>query len=86
MIKNSTQLNYQIWNNYLINSIISTPEGKADFERKLRDLLKVIKDKNIKKHYGIFFKKFITKLFYSDNGFSIPNNKKKILMQLINLK
>lgn len=76
LIKNSTQLNYQIWNNYLINSNISTPEGKADFERKLRDLLKVIKDKNIKKHYGIFFKNSLQKLFYSDNGFSIPNNKK----------
>ncbi len=76
LIKNSTQLNYQIWNNYLINSNISTPEGKADFERKLRDLLKVIKDKNIKKHYGIFFKNSLQKLFYSDNDFSIPNNKK----------
>jgi len=76
LIKNSTQLNYQIWNNYLINSNISTPEGKADFERKLRDLLKVIRDKNIKKHYGIFFKNSLQKLFYSDNDFSIPNNKK----------
>ena len=76
LIKNSTQLNYQIWNNYLINSNISTPEGKADFERKLRDLLKVIKDKNIKKHYGIFFKNSLQKLFYSDKDFSIPNNKK----------
>ena len=76
LIKNSTQLNHQIWNNYLINSNISTPEGKADFERKLRDLLKVIKDKNIKKHYGIFFKNSLQKLFYSDNDFSIPNNKK----------
>ena len=76
LIKNSTQLNYQIWNNYLINSNISTPEGKADFERKLRDLLKAIKDKNIKKHYGLFFKNSLQKLFYSYNDLNIPINKK----------
>ena len=76
LVKNSTQLNYQIWNNYLINSNTSTPEGKADFERKLRDLLKVIKDKNIKKHYGLFFKNSLQKLFYSYNDFNIPINKK----------
>ena len=76
LIKNSTQLNFQIWNNYLINSDISTPEGKADFERKLRDLLKVIKDRNIKKHYGLFFKNSLQKLFYSYKDFNIPINKK----------
>ncbi len=76
LIKNSTQLNYQIWNNYLINSDITIPEGKADFERKLRDLLKEIKDKNIKKHYGLFFKNSLQKLFYSYNDLNIPINKK----------
>ena len=76
LIKNSTQLNYQIWNNYLINSDITIPEGKADFERKLRDLLKAIKDKNIKKHYGLFFKNSLQKLFYSYNDLNIPINKK----------
>ena len=76
LVRNSTQLNHQIWNNYLNNSDISTPEGKADFEKKLREVLKVIKDKDIKKHYGLFFKNSLQRLFYNYNNFNIPINKR----------
>ena len=63
LIKNATPLNKQIWNNLLEDSDLSSPEGRANLEKELRDILRQIKDKDIRKHYGLFFKESLDKAF-----------------------
>ena len=56
LAKDSTPLNEQIWKNYFKKADVSTPEGKANLEKELRSILMQINDKNIRKHYGLYFK------------------------------
>ena len=74
--KDSTSLNDQIWRNYLSKSDISTPEGKANLERELRSLLRLVGDKSIRKHYGLFFKDSLDKIFYNNKVNFVPLNRK----------
>ena len=67
LIKNATPLNKQIWNNIFEDSDLSNPEGRANLEKDLRDILRKIKDKDIKKHYGLFFKESLDKVFNYNN-------------------
>ena len=65
LTKNSTPLNQQIWKNFLNSADISTPEGKANLEKELRSILRQISDKDIRKHYGLYFKESMDKVFYN---------------------
>ena len=68
LIKNATPLNKQIWNNLFEDSDLSSPEGRANLEKELRDILRKIKDKDIRKHYGLFFKESLDKTFNYNNS------------------
>ena len=72
----STSLNDQIWRNYLNKADISTPEGKANLEKELRSLLRLVGDKDIRKHYGLFFKESLEKIFYNNKKNFLPLNRK----------
>ena len=76
LAKDSTSLNDQIWRNYLNKADISTPEGKANLEKELRSLLRLVGDKNIRKHYGLFFKESLDKIFYNNKTNFVPLNRK----------
>ena len=76
LVRESTSLNDQIWRNYLNKADISTPEGKANLEKELRSLLRLVGDKNIKKHYGLFFKESLDKIFYNNKVNFVPLNRK----------
>jgi len=76
LAKDSTSLNNQIWRNYLNKADISTPEGKASLEKELRSLLRLVGDKNIRKHYGLFFKESLDKIFYTNKSNFKPLNRK----------
>ena len=52
--------------NYFKRADISTPEGKANLEKELRSILMQINDKNIRKHYGLYFKNSLNKIFYDN--------------------
>jgi len=67
LIEKSVPLNKQMWNNTFANSDTTSPEGKADLESQLRSILRKINDKNIKKHYGLFFKESLEKSFNNKN-------------------
>ena len=72
----SISLNDQIWRNFLNKIDISTPEGKANLEKELRSILKLIGDKSIRKHYGLFFKECLDKIFYNNKENFMPLNRK----------
>ena len=72
----SISLNDQIWRNFLNKIDISTPEGKANLERELRSILRLIGDKSIRKHYGLFFKECLDKIFYNNKENFMPLNRK----------
>ena len=72
----SISLNDQIWRNFLNKIDISTPEGKANLERELRSILRLIEDKSIRKHYGLFFKECLDKIFYNNKENFMPLNRK----------
>ena len=72
----SIALNDQIWRNFLNKIDISTPEGKANLERELRSILRLIEDKSIRKHYGLFFKECLDKIFYNNKENFMPLNRK----------
>ena len=72
----SISLNDQIWRNFLNKIDISTPEGKANLERELRSILRLIEDKSIRKHYGLFFKECLDKVFYNNKENFMPLNRK----------
>jgi len=76
LTKDSTPLNDQIWRIYLAKANISTPEGKANLEKELRSLLRLLGDKNIRKHYGLFFKESLDKIFYNNRENFVPLNRK----------
>ena len=76
LAKDSTSLNDQIWRNYLNKADISTPEGKANLEKELRSLLRLVGDKDIRKHYGLFFKESLEKIFYNNKKNFLPLNRK----------
>ena len=79
LAEDSTPLNEQIWNNYLRKADISTPEGKANLEKELRSILTQINDKNIRKHYGLFFKDSMNSVFYDDKNSQILYSRKSRL-------
>ncbi len=79
LVENSTPLNQQIWKNFLKRADISTPEGKANLEKELRLVLMQIDDKNIRKHYGFYFKESLDKLFHKDRKNPIFYNKENKL-------
>jgi len=78
LIKNATPLNKQIWNNLFEDSDLSNPEGRASLEKELRSILRLIKDKDIRKHYGLFFKESLDKTFnYNISMKSLKKNYSK---------
>ena len=78
LIKNATPLNKQIWNNLFEDSDLSNPEGRANLEKELRSILRLIKDKDIRKHYGLFFKESLDKTFnYNISMKSLKKNYSK---------
>jgi len=82
----STPLNEQIWKNYLKRADILTPEGKANLEKELRLILMQIDDKNIRKHYGLYFKEAMNNVFYDDRNPSIRYDKKNKLNSFDKIK
>ena len=46
-----------------INDLINK---HANLERELRSILRLIGDKSIRKHYGLFFKECLDKIFYNN--------------------
>ena len=79
LVESSTPLNQQIWKIFLNRADISTPEGKANLEKELRLVLMQINNKNIRKHYGLYFKESMDKVFYNDKKSSIIYGKKNKL-------
>jgi len=79
LAEDSTPLNEQIWKNYFKRTDISTPEGKANLEKQLRSILMQINDKNIRKHYGLYFKESMNNVFYDDKSPPIRYDKKNKL-------
>jgi len=78
LIKNAIPLNKQIWNNLFEDSDLSSPEGRANLEKELRSILRLIKDKDIRKHYGLFFKESLDKAFnYNISMKSLKKNYSK---------
>ncbi len=65
LVEDSTPLNEQLWKIFLKKADISTPEGKANLENELRLVLRKIEDRNIRKHYGLYFKESMDKVFYN---------------------
>ena len=79
LAEDSTPLNEQIWKNYFKRADVSTPEGKANLEKELRSILMQINDKNIRKHYGLYFKESMNNVFYDNKSSPIRYDKKNKL-------
>ena len=79
LAEDSTPLNEQIWKNYFKRADVSTPEGKANLEKELRSILMQINDKNIRKHYGLYFKESMNSVFYDNKSSPIRYDKKNKL-------
>ena len=79
LAEDSTPLNEQIWKNYFKRADVSTPEGKANLEKELRSILMQINDKNIRKHYGLYFKESMNSVFYDNKSSPIRHDKKNKL-------
>ena len=86
LVESSTPLNQQIWEIFLNRADISTPEGKANLEKELRLFLMQINNKNIRKHYGLYFKESMDKVFYNDKKSPIIYGKKNKLNSFDKLK
>ena len=86
LAEDSTPLNEQIWKNYFKRADVSTPEGKANLEKELRSILMQINDKNIRKHYGLYFKESMNNVFYDDKSSSIRYDKKNKLNSFDKIK
>ena len=79
LAEDPTPLNEQIWKNYFKRADVSTPEGKANLEKELRSILMQINDKNIRKHYGLYFKESMNSVFYDNKSSPIRYDKKNKL-------
>ncbi len=67
ILRNAMPLSEALWQSELAKNNAKTPEDKADLEKRLEDLLKMVKNSTLAKHYRDYFKQQLWELNANKN-------------------
>ena len=84
LVANSTPLIYLLWKRETEGKIFDSPERKSALDKSLRDIIRRIKDRELRKHYGSEFASLRSNLFFGTNRKGLSAFDKKVYKGMVN--
>lgn len=84
LVANSTPLIYLLWKRETEGKVFDSPERRSALDKSLRDIIRRIKDRELRKHYGSEFASLRSNLFFGTNRKGLSAFDKKVYKGMVN--